>query len=71
VMLVEYSKDGGNTYVSKESVSLGDFGEKAKRVVLRRFGRITRHKDFVLRLTITDATRFQVYGAFADINIDG
>ena len=71
VMIVEYSKDGGYTYRAHSSISLGDFGEHAKRVVLRQFGRIVRHKDFILRLTITDATRFQAYNAFGDIELDG
>ncbi len=71
VMLVEYTKDGGNNYVSHQPVSLGNFGELRKRVPMRQFGRIVRHADFALRLTITDDVRVQFYGLYADIELDG
>ena len=59
-MIVYYTKDGGNTWVNKGPISLGKAGEFSKRVVLRQFGRLVRHKEFALRLEITDAapTRF-------------
>lgn len=69
-MLIEYSKDGGYSYTTHSTISLGDFGEQSKRVPIRHFGRITRHKDFILRLTVTDATRVQFYQAWADIEPD-
>ena len=70
VMIVEYTKDGGNNYVTHESVSLGDFGELRKRVVMRQFGRIVRHQDFALQLTITDDVRVQFYSLWGDIEVD-
>ena len=69
-MLVEYTKDGGNNFISHQPVSLGNFGELRKRVVMRQFGRIIRHQDFQLRLTITDDVRVQMYGLYADIELD-
>lgn len=70
VMIVEYSKDGGNTYRHHKSVSLGDFGDKRKRVPLRQFGRIIRHQDFNLRLTVTDNVRVQFYSLWGDMELD-
>lgn len=71
VMLVEFSKDGGNTWTQKESVSLGNFGELKKRVPMRQFGRIVRHQDFILRFTVTDPVRVQFYGLYGVIEGDG
>ena len=67
LMLVSYSKDGGKTYTNGSPVSLGNWGDFAKRVVLRHFGRLVRHKDFILQLAVTDAVRFSVYKADAKI----
>ena len=71
VMLVEYTKDGGNNYISHESVSLGNFGDVRKRVPMRHFGRIVRHQDFNFRFTITDDVRVQFYGLYGDMQMDG
>jgi len=71
VMLVEYTKDGGNNYISHQPVSLGNFGALRKRVVLRQFGRIVRHQDFNLRFTVTDDVRVQFYRMWGDLNLDG
>jgi hypothetical protein len=67
----EYSKDGGYTWVTHGKQSLGKRGNYRARVPFRFFGRIDRHKDFLLRFTITDATRVQFYQLWADINQDG
>ncbi len=71
VMLVEYTKNGGYTYTQHQPVSLGNFGELRKRVVMRQFGRVVRHQDFNLRFTITDDVRVQFYGLFGNIEADG
>ncbi len=70
-MIVEYSKDGGYNYITWGTVSLGKYGNQRARVPVRRFGRITRHKDFILRLSITDDVRVQFYTLWADIQPDG
>ena len=62
-MMVYYTKDGGNTYVNKGHVLLGDFGEHRKRIALRSFGRLVRYKDFGLKLEVTDPVGVQFYGA--------
>ena len=63
VMQVYYTKNGGNTWINKGTVSVGEFGEHNIRVVLRQFGRLVRHKDFALRLETTDDIGVQYYGA--------
>ena len=71
VMIVEYSKDGGENYVTWGTISLGNFGQKRRRIVLRNFGRTIRHQDFILRFTVTDDVRVQFYQMWGDINPDG
>lgn len=71
VMLVEYTKDGGNNYITHQPVELGDFGELRKRVALRQFGRIVRHQDFNLRFTVSDDVRVQFYSMWGDMELDG
>ena len=70
-MIVQYSKDGGYSYINKGTVSLGKYGNQRARVPMRQFGRIVRHKDFILRLTFTDDVKVQLYTLWADIEQDG
>ena len=63
-MTVFYSKNGGNTWTNKGSVSLGKAGEFDKRLILRQFGRLVANKEFVLRLEITDAVPTRFYSAW-------
>lgn len=69
-MIVEYSKDGGYTYTTWGTIGLGKTGDYRQRVPMRQFGRINRHKDFILRFIITDAVRVQMYTLWADIERD-
>jgi len=69
-MRVEYTKDGGYTWTTWGDVSLGKFGGQDARVVMRHFGKIIRHKDFMLRFTITDDVRVQMYQLWATIEQD-
>ena len=62
-MMVYYTKDGGKNWINKGVVPVGKFGEHGKRVILRQFGRVVRHKDFALRLETTDDIGVQYYGA--------
>jgi len=62
-MMVRYTRDGGYSWINHSSIPLGDMGNYRKRVTLRRFGRLVRHKDFQLELTVTDGVRVQFYGA--------
>lgn len=70
VMMVEFTKDGGNTFTHHSSVNLGGWGELRRRVPMRQFGRIVRHADFMLRFTVTDDVRVQFYSLWADIESD-
>jgi len=63
LMIVRYSKDGGNNFTNKGTISLGNQGDYNKRVPLRTFGRLVRNKDFVLELETTDPVRIQYYDA--------
>lgn len=62
-LLVYYTKDGGNTYINKGSVSLGQIGQSKTKVRLRQFGRLPKHQDFALRLETTAAIPLQYYEA--------
>ncbi len=70
MMIVEYSKDGGYTYTTWGNVSLGRMGDYRHRIPMRQFGRIQRHKDFILRFIVTDAIRVQMYTLYAVIEHD-
>ena len=69
LMLVRYSKDGGKTYINHSPISLGGWGDHAKRVVLRNFGKLVRHKDFILELSVTDPVRVQFYSIDAEAEV--
>lgn len=68
-LVVRYSKDGGYTYTGWGEITLGNLGNYRTRVPLRNFGRLVRHKDFVIELRLTDPARFQLYGAYADVKM--
>jgi len=66
-MIVEYSKDGGYTFVTWGSISLGKIGNYRKRVPMRLFGQLVRHKDFIVQYRITDPVDVTFYGHYANI----
>ena len=66
-MLVEYSKDGGVNFFTHSTVKLGASTDKSNRITLYNFGRLVRHTDFVLRLTIEEPVRVDFYGIYAEI----
>jgi len=66
-MMVEYSKDGGYTYTNWGDISIGEIGDFRKRVPIRRFGQLVRHKDFNVVYRVTDPVDVTFYGHFADI----
>lgn len=70
-IVCEYSKDGGYTWVTWGRQSLGKRGNYRRRVPFRRFGRVPRHKDFILRFWVTDPVRVQMYKLWAAIEPDG
>lgn len=61
-LMIRYTKDGGYNWINHSDVSLGNQGNYRKRVIARNFGRLVRHKDFMIELICTDAVRFQIYG---------
>jgi hypothetical protein len=60
-LMVRYTKDGGYNWINHSDISLGNQGNYRKRVVMRNFGRLVRHKDFALELIVTDPVRMQIY----------
>ncbi len=61
-LMVRYTKDGGYNWINHSDISLGNQGNYRKRVVMRNFGRLVRHKDFAIELIVTDPVRVQIYG---------
>ena len=62
-VMVYYTKDGGNSWINKGPISVGDYGDHGFRAPLRNFGRVVRNKEFALRLETTDDISVQYYGA--------
>lgn len=69
-MIVRNSKDGGKTWITHSHIPLGTAGEWKKRVPIRNFGRVVRHKDMVWEFIVTDAVRVQFYEIDALIEED-
>lgn len=67
VMGVEYSKDGGVTWSTWGDMPMGADGDYGKRIIMNSFGRLVRYTDFVLRLTVTEPVKWEVYGISAQI----
>lgn len=70
LMIVYNSKDGGKTFILHSHIPLGGWGEFSKRVIIRSFGRLVRHEDFVLKFIVTDAVRAQFYSIDAEVDFD-
>lgn len=64
-MTIKYSKDGGENFTTWGTVLLGGSTDKSKRVKMNSFGRLIRHTDFVLQLTMSEPVKFEVYGIYA------
>ena len=67
VMSVEYSKDGGANFDTWGTVALGASSDPGNRVKMNDFGRLVRHRDFILKLTIDEPVRVEFYGAYAEV----
>ena len=63
-MTLEVSKDGGHSWGSEKTRSMGKIGEYRKRVIWRRLGRAY---DFVFRLRTTDPVKTTIVGAWVDV----
>lgn len=61
--LLAWSDDGGHTWSNNYEVSMGKIGEYKKRAVWRRLG---YSRDRVFRLTMADACKKVVIGAYAE-----
>jgi|GEM_PF-2341379 len=57
-IMFELSRDGGRTFGNVMTRSAGTLGDRELRVVLRALG---RQRNFVVRVTVTDATDLNIY----------
>lgn len=63
-MMLEVSKDGGQTFTAIAWASMGAIGQYTQRVIWRRLGRA---REWVLKLRITDPVKRVLVGASAEI----
>jgi hypothetical protein len=63
-LMLEVSKDGGQTFTAVSWSSMGPIGQYAQRVIWRRLGRA---RDWVLKLRITDPVKRVITGCSAEI----
>jgi hypothetical protein len=68
VLMLEVSKDGGNSYGSRHDLSIGRQGNYRKLIRKRHLGRA---KELVLRISITDPVPFSIYSARLDYDMCG
>lgn len=66
--VLEWSNDGGRTWVGYQEAPLGKIGEYGRRV---RFGRLGQARDRVFRVTVTDPVPFAVVGAYLEGGVVG
>lgn len=63
-VLLKWSDDGGNTWSTDITTSLGKYQEYLVRAIWRRLG---KSRNRVYELTITSPVKFIILGAFSDI----
>jgi hypothetical protein len=63
-LMLDVSKDGGQTFTAVSWSSMGPIGQYAQRVIWRRLGRA---RDWVLKLRITDPVRRIITGCSAEV----
>jgi hypothetical protein len=63
-IMLEVSKDGGQTFTAVAWASMGAIGAYTQRVIWRRLGRA---RDWVLKLRVTDPVRRIITGCSAEI----
>lgn len=63
-IMLEVSKDGGQTFTAVAWASMGAIGAYTQRVIWRRLGRA---RDWVLKLRVTDPVKRIITGASAEI----
>lgn len=65
-LVLSYSDDGGYTYSSDLSQSMGQIGERTTRVVYRNLG---SSRNRIYKLRVTDPAPFTILGGYADIEV--
>jgi hypothetical protein len=64
-IILNYSKDGGNTWSNDLTIGLGKIGEYTTRLQWRRLGRA---RSMVFRVTCSEPVSVQLMGAWIDVN---
>jgi hypothetical protein len=59
-MLVEFSRDGGNSWGAQQARSLGNLGDYSQRVVFRNLGQT---RQLTMRVTMTDPADLRLWSA--------
>lgn len=65
-VLLEYSKDGGENFVSTGTAQMGEAGETTQRLIWRRLGWM---REFVYRLTVEEQVKVVLVELFADVEV--
>ena len=66
---VEYSRDGGAIWHTKEDLSIGRIGDRDIRVRARNFGRVRKQDALLLRFTVTDPVAVVMYELHAEVDV--
>ena len=67
-IMVEWSKDGGATWVGPRVLKIGQQGKRLTRVVARRLGQ--SRLGFTFRLSCSSKVSRAIYGVYAEIEKD-
>lgn len=65
-VVLQHSKDRGHNWNSEQWSSMGKVGEYDLPIIYRRIGRC---QDIIFRITVTDAVKSVLIGAYMDISI--
>lgn len=64
-LMMQYSKDGGNTWSDEVWVNFGEIGQYGARAVFNRLGRA---RDWTFRFRVTDPVKSVFIGAYGEFN---
>lgn len=68
-IMLEWSRDGGATFIGSRMLKIGGQGKRLQRVVARRIGQ-SKDLGFVLRISCSAKVARAIYGVYADFDRD-
>lgn len=68
-IMLEWSKDGGATFIGARTLKIGQQGKRLQRVVARRIGQ-SKDLGFVFRISCSAKVARALYGVYADVEKD-